>query len=283
MAGTKVRRLRERDIDRAIALTDLEHWGYTRPDFLRLLALSPKGCFAAETGGRVVGVLSTTSYGPVAYLGAVIVDPSRRGQGVGERMTRTALRHLDATGVETVVLYAYLNVIPFYEKLGFRREYENVRWEGPRVASGPSSGRPVRPSELGALSGFDATFFGASRRSLLERLATEFPESFLIAEERGTIVGYIVGNPSGDACEIGPWVADPDHTTAYSELFRGLQAATEATRFAFSAPEANPYVREFAKGIGHDEVFRTVRMFRGENSFRGRPEGIWGLAGLEKG
>src|SRR2546427_10513519 len=34
--GTRIRRLEERDIDAAIALTDLEAWGYTREDFRRL-------------------------------------------------------------------------------------------------------------------------------------------------------------------------------------------------------------------------------------------------------
>ena len=43
MAGAQVRRLRERDVDAAIALTDLEGWGYSRADFRRLRALSPRG------------------------------------------------------------------------------------------------------------------------------------------------------------------------------------------------------------------------------------------------
>src|SRR5213596_2637540 len=51
--------IEELDIAAAIALTDLEAWGYTTADFRRLLDLSPEGCFAAELRGRVVGVLTT--------------------------------------------------------------------------------------------------------------------------------------------------------------------------------------------------------------------------------
>jgi hypothetical protein len=87
--GTRVRRLEERDIDAAVALTDLEAWGYTPADFRRLLDLSPQGCFAAELDGRVVGVLTTTAYGPLAFLGAVIVAPDLRGTGGPCGCTRT--------------------------------------------------------------------------------------------------------------------------------------------------------------------------------------------------
>src|SRR5688572_26108514 len=100
--GAKVRRLEERDIDAAIALTDLENWGYTRSDFRRLLALSPTGCFAAELNGLVVGVLTTTTYDELAFLGAVIVRPEVRGRGLGQRMMEETLQHLKAQGVRTV-------------------------------------------------------------------------------------------------------------------------------------------------------------------------------------
>src|SRR2546428_10913003 len=112
--GTRIRRLEERDIDAAIALTDLEAWGYTREDFRRLLALSPNGCFAAERDGRVVGVLTTTTYDGLAFLGAVIVAPELRGKGVGEELMGATLAHLEATGGRTLRLKAYLNPMPVY-------------------------------------------------------------------------------------------------------------------------------------------------------------------------
>ena len=122
MEVSRVRRLEYRDIDDAIALTDLEAWGYTRADFRRLLALSPDGCFAAELDGRLVGVLTTTTYDGLAFLGAVIVRPDLRGKGVGKQMMEVALDYLRSHGVETVRLNAYLRAIPFYERLGFHGE-----------------------------------------------------------------------------------------------------------------------------------------------------------------
>src|SRR2546428_5226873 len=221
MEGTRIRRLEERDIDAAIVLTGLEAWGYTREDFRRLLVLSPDGCFAAERDGRVVGVLTTTTYDGLAFLGAVIVAPELRGKGVGKEMMEAALAHLRATGVRTVRLNAYFNAIPFYERLGFQREYEVIRWHGPAGAGGERvrGVRPVRPADLTGLAQMDAKYFGANRQILFARLAEEFSGTFLVAERGGRLSGFIAGNPSGDSCEIGPWVVEPGSGRIAEDLY----------------------------------------------------------------
>lgn len=283
MEGTRVRRLEERDLDAAIALTDLEGWGYTRADFRRLLALAPTGCFAAEQDGRVVAVLTTTTYNTLAFLGAVIVSPELRGKGVGKQMMQTALEHLRASGVRTVRLNAYLHAIRFYEGLGFHGEYEVVRWSGSAVTGRSSGVRPVRADDLAALSRLDAAFFGANRSALLARLADEFSESFLVYELKGSLRGYLVGNVSGDSCEIGPWIATPPGTEAARNLLHGLVASTGVASIALSGPSPNEELLAFVAELHLREAFRTLRMRWGENTFPGNLAGIWAAAGLEKG
>jgi predicted N-acetyltransferase YhbS len=281
--GTRIRRLEEQDIDAAIALTDLEHWGYARADFRRLRALSPEGCFVAESDRRVVGVLTTTAYDGLAFLGAVIVSPDLRGKGVGRSMMEAALDHLRGKGVRTVRLNAYLDALPFYEKLGFRREYEVIRWHGAAVTGRMQGVRPVRFDDLDSLSRFDERYFGADRRVLLERLADELPSTFLMSEHRGILRGFIVGNPSGDSCEIGPWVTRPDLGSAAVDLFGALVVAAGASEVAFSGPSRNQALMKFVGGLGLSEAFRALRMAWGADEFAGDPEGIWALGGLEKG
>src|SRR5207244_6994171 len=83
--------------------------------------------------------------------------------------------HLQATGVRTVRLNAYLNAIPFYERLEFRREYEVIRWHGPASAAEKVRAiRPIREDDLAGLARMDAKYFGANRQALLARLASEF-------------------------------------------------------------------------------------------------------------
>ncbi len=282
--GTRIRRLEEGDIDAAIALTDLEAWGYTREDFRRLLALSPNGCFAAERDGRVVGVLTTTTYDGLAFLGAVIVAPELRGKGVGKELMEATLAHLQATGVRTVRLNAYLNAIPFYERLGFHREYEVIRWHG--AASAKEKVRPVRPiraSDLAGLARMDARYFGANRQALLARLASEFPRTFLVAERGGRPIGFIVGSPDGEACEIGPWVVEPAATEVAQDLFRALVQAAASSEVALSGPSPNRGLLDFVRAAGFKEVFRALRMWWGADALSGDPAGIWAAGGLEKG
>lgn len=283
MEREKVRRLEARDIDAAIALTDLESWGYTRSDFRRLLALSPAGCFVADLDGEVVGVLTTTTYDGLAFLGAVIVRPELRGRGLGRRMMEATLDHLKSEGVRTVRLYAYLQAIPFYERLGFHGEYEVVRWHGPMETGRFAAVRPVRRSDLDAIAAMDATYFGADRVRLLDRLADEFESTFLVSEARGRIRGYVVGNPSGPSCEIGPWVADPEYEAVAMDLVRGLVLSAGVTDVAFSGPTRNESLLEFIRARRFGEVFRALRMWWGSNDFGGDPRGVWGLGGLEKG
>jgi len=283
--GTRIRRLEERDIDAAIALTDLEAWGYTREDFRRLLALYPDGCFVAERDAGVVGVLTTTTYDGLAFLGAVIVVPELRGKGVGKEMMEAALAHLRKTGVRTVRLNAYLNAIPFYERLGFQREYEVIRWHGPAGAGGERvrGVRPVRPADLTGLAKMEAKYFGANRQILFARLAEEFSGTFLVAERGGRLSGLIVGNPSGDSCEIGPWVVEPGSGRIAEDLYRALINSAGASEVAFSGPSRNPALLEFVHKTRFKEMFRALRMWWGVNEFPGDPTGIWAAGGLEKG
>ena len=129
----------------------------------------------------------------------------------------------------------------------------------------------------------DAAFFGANRLRLLGRLSEEFSSTFLVAESRGRIRGFIVGSPSEDACEVGPWVVEPGDEPVAVDLFRALVAAAGVSEIAFSGPTTNEALKEFVQARQFREVFRALRMWWRSNDFAGDPRGVWGLAGLEKG
>ena len=284
MGEADVRRLERRDLTWAVRLTDLEDWGYTREDLERLRALEPDGCFVARLGGKRVGITCSTSYGKLAFIGAVIVHPDARGRHVGDALMRATLDHLDRAGVETARLNAYLHVVPFYEKLGFRGEYENTRYHGPvGVAAMPPGIRPAREEDLPAIAEFDAPYFGARRDRLLARLLSEFPGHFLVARPGDRVRGYVVANPGGEGAEIGPWVADPSATGVARDLLTGEIARLGPARIALTAPDANRAPAGIAADLRLDTAFRTLRMFRGKDEHHGDPDGIFALAGLEKG
>ena len=284
MAATQVRRFERRDVTWAIRLTDLEDWGYTPADFERLLALEPEGCFVARLGGKRVGITCTTTYGRLAFIGAVIVHPDARGGHVGEALMRAALDHLDRRGVETVRLNAYLHVVPFYEGLGFRGEYENVRYHGKAVASGGGgSARPASREDVAAIAHFDSFYFGARRDALLARLHAEFPGTFLVLRDEGGIRGYIVANVEDGTAEIGPWVANPSAPGVATELLHALVSRLGPARVGLTAPAPNEHAARLAGELRLETAFRTLRMVRGKDAYHGLPQGVFALAGLEKG
>ncbi len=250
---------------------------------MRLLALSPEGCFAAEDEERVVGVLTTTSYQRLAFLGAVIVSPEVRGQGVGRLLMQAALLHLAASGIETVRLNAYLDVVRFYERMGFHGEYEVIRWRAAASPAAAGSVEVAREEDLDALVALDAVYFGASRKALLARLLQEYPATFLVARDGPDIVGYLVGSPFDGACEIGPWVVRSGHPETARDLFQALVNVVGPREYSFSGPERNPELLRFVREGGFSEVFHTLRMWWGKDLYAGDPAGIWAAGGLEKG
>src|SRR5437867_1231160 len=243
MAGTiRVRTLTRADVPWAIALTDTESWGYTTADFERLLYLEPEGVFLAEADGERIGITATTTYGPLAYIGAVIVDARWRGRHVGDALMRACLEFLDRRRVKSARLNAYLNVIPFYERLGFRKEFENHRYAGRhdgRVAPGV---RLAREDDLAAMAELDRQFFGADRTKLLRRLLNEFPATSLVLDDGGEVAAYAFGNTSGDSSEIGHFISPPPRAREAEDMFHALFAAANKP-CAFSLPAVN------AKGV----------------------------------
>ena len=277
-----VRPLVRADIPWAIALTDAEGWGYTPADFDRIQYLGPQGVFVGEADGERVGLIAAITYGPLAYIGAVIVDARWRGKHVGETLMRAALGFCDGRAAETVRLNAYLNVVPFYERLGFRTEFENHRYTGRhegRVAPGV---RPMRSDDLAAIEELDAPFFGADRGRLLTRLLEEFPATSLVVDDGGEIVAFAFGNSGAGSCEIGPFVCSPERASEAEDLLHTMLAAADKP-CAFSLPAVNEKGVAAARRAGFRETFRTMRMYRGSPAHGGDTRGIFALAGLEKG
>src|SRR5437764_9593530 len=121
--GVEIRLLVEDDLPAALRLKELARWNQTEADWLRLLRLEPRGCFAAAVGGRVVGTATTTTYGrELAWVGMVLVDPEYRRRGIASRLMSAALAYLDDGAVATVKLDATPDGHPVYEKLGFETE-----------------------------------------------------------------------------------------------------------------------------------------------------------------
>jgi len=269
------------DIPFAIKATSLEGWGYTAADFKRMLRLDPHGCLKAVAEGKRVGITTAASYGEVGWIGNVIVLPRFRGHNIGFWLVDAAIEYLETKGAETVHLNSYFHTVDFYKGLGFRGEFENVRFHG-TLATGTPPEEAASAVSLADVVRFDERYFGASRRRLLSSLKREFPNTFI---SRGSVGldGFLVGQVSGTSCEVAPWVCDPRHPAAVKEMWRELSNRLPRFEVAFTAPSVSSMAMSFAKRAGMTAGFRTLRMYQGRKAHGGRPVGILGLGGLEKG
>ncbi|MGN6473426.1 MAG: mycothiol synthase [Mycobacteriales bacterium] len=93
----------------------------------------PAGFFLADLDGRIVGFHWTKQHsddlGEVYVIG---VDPSMQGRRLGEALLLHGLRHLQAAGLETVMLYVESDnhgALALYDRLGF------TKWDADRMFS----------------------------------------------------------------------------------------------------------------------------------------------------
>jgi GNAT superfamily N-acetyltransferase len=204
------RLLHEGDLPAALRLGAQEHWNQTHRDWRRLLALEPGGCFAASLDGRLIGTVTSVTYGAeLAWIGMMLVDADHRRRGIGTRLMRMAMEYLERLGVATIKLDATPAGRPVYESLGFTVETRIDRWVGVARPSPTTGLRVVDEQTRGLLYAFDLIAFGTDRRRLIDRLiADAFVPPMAALEPSGTTLrGYVLVRGGAEAVYVGPVIA----------------------------------------------------------------------------
>jgi len=224
-----IRLLTAGDLDGAFGLSTAIGWNQRLADWRMLLQLAPAGGFAAIADDRIVGTAIGIDYGTFGWIAMMLVDPVWRGRGLGARLLEAAMGavpseipiRLDATPLGR----------PLYQRHGFEDEVQLTRHvaETPRrsldIASDIAS-RHVRGlalADLPAVIARDDRVFGAHRRILLE-WALEDAEQYAQMIESDAGAHYCFGRPGRLFDQIGPVVADDDHT-ARALVSASLRAA----------------------------------------------------------
>lgn len=274
--------MEERDIPFAVKLTDLEGWGYGEEDFRRFMWMDPGGTLVAQEGSRPVGVAVVIRYGPVAWMGAIIVDPQARGKGHGRALVEGGVAYAAEGGAETTWLNAYVHTEDFYRGLGFKTAGETLHLEGRAEGKLHPDIRLVHVGELPTLTSFDRPLFGADRRKVLEALYHDHGDGFHIWQEEG-VQGYAVAVRFSGGVEVAPWVAAPERPEVAEALLRHVIALQPGAPFGLNVPKENEAGRSIVAELGFEETFRTLRMHHGPKAHGIDGRGVFSLGGLEKG
>ncbi len=200
--------LTEADIDAAGIVLDAAYGRIGLANALRdNAALQPDGWFCARLDGEIVGVVGAVDYGAFASIGMMGVHPRVRRQGIALKLMRHLVGWLDARNCPIAFLDATEAGAPLYEKLGFIDDGHTLRFKREEHAAGAppySYVRRLGVDDLPAITGFDASIFGARRAAVLAALYQKYPDrAFMMQAGGGETAGYLFAQSR----TIGPWCA----------------------------------------------------------------------------
>ena len=282
-----IRRWIGADIDYVSESVSREGWGHTRRDVERCWNLEPNGCFIAESENEPVGHVFSVVYGKIGWIGLLIVDPEKRGLGIGAALMEAAISYLEENGARAIKLEAVEKAAPLYRRLGFVDEFDSLRFCG-------MPGHKDQPHRKGTVSllcedhileiaEFDAQHFGANRLPVLKSLHSDFSQYCFAAKENQRIEGYIMARKTLDGLWIGPWVCNDSQVAQllYSTLFESMRKEAGYLRLGF--PALNMNARKLVEELRFQLVGKSIHMIRGDRENRGDVTRIYGIGGPEKG
>ncbi|MCP4590125.1 MAG: GNAT family N-acetyltransferase [bacterium] len=277
LMNVTIRRFTPEDTGFAVAQTHREGWEATVACFHTHLAHDADGCFIAEVNGERAGMVTTTSYAGSGWIGNLIVAPSHRQRGLGERLMVEAMSYLSGNGLETIRLEADPPGVKLYRRLGFVEEFESLRFRlEPRPDSVSMQVDPLKCVDLPNLASFDEACFGDRRLRmvglLFDRSVAGFRDS---AADR--IVGYACLVPVRSGLCLGPWLSS-DVSVAERLLRSGLSVLKDGA-LVVGVPAVNGGAVTLLETYGGRRVPSSLRMVRGRSATAGRPEYVFGIGG----
>jgi len=231
-----------------------------------------------DAGGAVVGVGSGIAYGPIGFVGNMIVAEAQRRRGVGSAILDAVTGWLDGAGCRRLELNATSEGRALYERHGFATIGTSATARIPRGT--PAGGdrelavRPASADDLDPLAAYDRPRFGGDRRPLLALLRDDPTAPLLLAERNRVLAGYACVRT--DAPRIGPLVADAPEV-AETLLGHAFDLAPTAAELRINLPPGNRAGAAWLASIGIQVEPWDGRMARGPQVAR-REDTIYGMA-----
>ena len=130
-------------------------------------------------GDEVIGMITSTMYQKIGWLGWLYVLEGYRQRGFGEQLMTHAMEHLKSQGAKSIVLEADLKAIGLYKRLGFIEQFRTQHYTLARADFTCGNRRaaqiqPIELNDLPVLADFDRRFFHEQRLSLF-RIVFENP------------------------------------------------------------------------------------------------------------
>ncbi|QIQ04768.1 GNAT family N-acetyltransferase [Streptomyces liangshanensis] len=241
-----------------------EGWNPGDSDGQAFFPVDPEGFLFGRLDGEPVASISAVRYGTdFGFVGFYIARPSVRGQGYGIQLWRAGTARLAGRNVG---LDGVIDQQDNYRASGFRRAWNNIRYEGV-----PSSGgvpqrddvtlRDARTVPIAQLAAYDRRFFPAPRPGFLASWVGLPDRTALVAVRDGRLDGFGVLRASRGASRVGPLYAASQEVAA--ALVSGLAAASPGSPVAIDVPDVNTRSVELMERLGLRPSFEAARMYTG--------------------
>jgi len=261
----QVRSMTHEDFAFAIQITDQIGWGLAKEDFKFMIELEPKGSFILLDDSEKIGIATTVSFGKIGWFGNLIVSEKRRKEGAGSLLVKHAIKYLTSKKVETIGLYAYMERIPFYKRLGFQLD------SGFAVLKGTAFSSQIKPNlkraekqDINKIIDYDSSCFGASRRKLLEPILSDQDNLCYMHIQDGQISGYAVAKVYRGVAELGPLMCQQRRGNVAINLLRSVLKKLEGREVSMCIGEKEKSIINMLEEAGFSESFRVARMFLGK-------------------
>lgn len=269
------------DLEFAVQITDTMNWGMIEEDFEFMMYLEPRGCFTLFSNSERIGIATTISFGKVGWFGNLIVNEAHRGKGAGSLLVKHSIKYLTSRNVETIELYAYMDKIPFYERLGFRYDSDFIVLRGKGFSSPIKAGlREVEEKEVKAIIEFDRLCFGASREKVLKAILLEKNNLCYASFEDRQLIGYAVAKVYEGMADLGPLICKHGRSDTAVALLKAVLNRLEGFEISLCVPKKEFEILNFLAKSGFSESFRVARMFYGPSLMR---DCIYIAESLERG
>jgi GNAT superfamily N-acetyltransferase len=252
------------DFEFAVKLTDRMNWGLAKSDFEFMKELEPEGCFVLLENSHRIGIATTVSYGKIAWFGNLIVEENKRGRGAGSTLVNHALEYLKNRRVSTVGLYAYVERIPFYERLGFSRDIDFLVMKGKAFTSHSDLNvKRAGERDIRKIIDFDKSCFGESREKTLRPIISDSDNFSYVSIKEQRIAGYSLTKAFGGMAELGPVVSEKEAVDIAMSLIKASLNEVSGREVSVFVPENQPQIASELARNGFTQTFKVERMFRG--------------------
>lgn len=276
-----VKRMSNEDFEFAVRLTDTKGWDFIEEDFNFMVKLEPEGCFVLFDNSKRIGIVTSISFGKIGWLGNLIVKEKYRKKGAGTLLVKQIINYLTCKNVETVGLYAYIDTIPFYEKLGFKYDSDFPVLEGKAFNSPVTTSlKKARKEDYQKIIEYDSNCFGASRKKLLESILRNADNLCYLATENEQVQGYAMAKVYKGIAEIGPLVCERGHSDIAINLVKAILNRLEDFEVSFCIPKKEHALLNLLREYGISERFHVARMFYKPTSLK---DCIYIAESLERG